>query len=85
MGRFIFKESGRHEKGEMATFAFLTMIIILAPSLLDGLAGSDATSSFYSRLFMFIGIAIYGSLAVIIFDAFMPHKQLPTKGEKEPS
>jgi hypothetical protein len=31
-----------------------------------------ASSAFYSRLFLFIVIAIYGSTAVAVFDAFWP-------------
>ncbi|MFQ5518407.1 MAG: DUF2955 domain-containing protein [Mariprofundus sp.] len=75
-GRFIFQGAGRHAKSEMATFAFLTMIVIIAPAVMDGQAGSDAGASFYTRLLMFIGIAIYGTVSVAVFDAFWPQKKM---------
>jgi len=74
-GRYIFQGSGRHPVSEMAIFAFLTMVIILAPALLDGQIGSDASTSFYDRLLMFLGIAFYGTVSVTVFDAFWPQKQ----------
>ncbi|MFQ5345130.1 MAG: DUF2955 domain-containing protein [Mariprofundus sp.] len=74
-GRFIFQGEGRHAKSEMATFAFLTMIVIIAPAVMDGQAGSDAGASFYTRLLIFIGIAFYGTISVAVFDAFWPQKK----------
>jgi len=76
-GRYIFQDLGLHPKSEMATFAFLTMIIILAPAVMDGQIGSDAAASFYTRLLMFMGIAIYGTIAVTVFDAFWAKEKKP--------
>jgi len=47
-GRYIFQGLGRHIKSEMATFAFLTMIVIIAPAVMDGQVGSDAGHHFMS-------------------------------------
>jgi hypothetical protein len=46
------------------------MIALLAPAVLDGMGGSAAGAAFWSRLLL-VGIAaLYGSLAVTVFDAF---------------
>jgi DUF2955 family protein len=74
-GPRIFVGKGMHPKASMWSYAFLTMIIVLAPALLDGLTSDGAGSAFYSRLFLFIIIAIYGSVSVAVFDAFWPFEQ----------
>jgi hypothetical protein len=73
-GPRIFQKAGMHPKFSMWSYAFLTMVVILAPALLDGQNGSDASTAFYTRLLLFMGIAIYGSVAVTVFDAFWPSK-----------
>ena len=75
-GARIFQGAGMHPKASMWSYAFLTMIVILAPALLDGMGGSNAGSSFYSRLFLFVVIAIYGTVSVAVFDAFWPQKEV---------
>ncbi len=71
-GRRIFLGAGMHAQGAMWSYAFLTMILLLAPAVLDGAGGSAAGAAFWSRLFL-VGIAaLYGSLAVTVFDAFWP-------------
>jgi hypothetical protein len=72
VGPKIFQGAGMHPKGSMWSYAYLTMIIVLAPAVTDGLGSDGASSAFYSRLFLFIVIAIYGSVAVAVFDAFWP-------------
>jgi len=39
---------------------------------MDGPFADGASSAFYSRLFLFLVIAVYGSVAVAVFDAFWP-------------
>jgi hypothetical protein len=74
-GPRIFVGKGMHPKAGMWSYAFLTMIIVLAPALLDGQSADGAGAEFYSRLILFIVIALYGTLAVAVFDAFWPFKQ----------
>lgn len=74
-GPRIFVGKGMHPKASMWSYAFLTMIIVLAPALLDGQTSDGASSAFYSRLLLFIIIAIYGSVSIAVFDAFWPFKQ----------
>jgi hypothetical protein len=81
-GRWIFMGPAVHPKFQMASYAYLTMIVILAPAVLDGAGSSGAGAAFYSRLLLFVLIAIYGTLAVRIFDPFWPAKStVPETGE----
>ncbi len=74
-GRWIFRGPAVHPKFSMASYAFLTMIVILAPAVLDSPTGSGAGAAFYSRLLLFILIAVYGTAAVAVFDAFWPGRK----------
>lgn len=69
-GRGIFKGEALHPKFSMWSYALLTMIVILAPAVTDSMVGSDAGAAFWWRLFLFFVIAIYGRIAVAVFDAF---------------
>ena len=71
-GRWIFHGHALHPKAPMASYAFLTMVVILAPAVSDGLGSSGAESAFWARLGLFVLIAVYGTLAVRVFDAFWP-------------
>jgi hypothetical protein len=71
-GARIFAGRGLHSNGSTWSYAFLTMIVVLAPAALDSQFGSAADSAFYGRLFMLLGAAIYGVFAVYVFDAFWP-------------
>jgi len=71
-GRWIFLGRALHPRAQMASYAFLTMVVILAPAVLDGVGSSGADSAFWSRLGLFILIAVYGTVAVRVFDAFWP-------------
>ena len=74
-GKWIFQGPAIHPRFSMISYAFLTMIVILAPAVLDGQGSSGAGAAFYSRLCLFFLIAIYGSVAVAVFDAFWPGKK----------
>ena len=71
-GSRIFQGQGMHPKFSMWSYAYLTMIVVLAPALLDSQSGSAAGAAFYFRLLLFVVIAVYGSIAVAVFDAFWP-------------
>jgi hypothetical protein len=70
MGVRVFQGAGLHPRGEMWVYALITMLVVLGPSVQDGQMGQDASSAFYFRLFLFGVIAVYGSAAVAVFDAF---------------
>ena len=72
VGPRIFQGVAMHPKGSMWSYAYLTMIVVLAPAVTDGFGSDGASSAFYTRLFLFIVIAVYGSAAVAVFDAFWP-------------
>ena len=76
-GRWIFRGPAVHPKFSMVSYAYLTMIVILAPAVTDSAISSSAGSAFYSRLLLFILIAVYGTAAVAIFDTFWPGKKKP--------
>ncbi len=73
-GRGIFQGPAVHPKFSMWSYAYLTMIVILAPAVMDSAEGAGV--AFWSRLILFILIAVYGTVAVAVFDAFWP-KQDP--------
>jgi hypothetical protein len=73
-GRRIFAGPAMHPRASMWSYAFLTMIIILAPAVLDD-RGGGAGAAIWSRLGLFLLIALYGTVAVAVFNAFWPEKQ----------
>jgi len=83
VGPKIFQGSGMHSKGAMWSYAYLTMIVVLAPAVMDGFGSDGASSAFYTRLFLFVVIAVYGSVAVAVFDAFWPRVMAETVSLQE--
>lgn len=79
-GRGIFQGPAVHPKFSMWSYAFLTMIVILAPAVLD--SADSAGAAFWSRLTLFMLIAIYGTVAVAVFDAFWPVRGQADRNEK---
>jgi len=71
-GRRIFSGSFMHPRGGMWSYALLTMIIILTPAVTNTQETGDAGAAFYTRLFLFVVIAVYGTLSLAVFDAFWP-------------
>jgi hypothetical protein len=67
-GRWIFQGPAVHPKFSTVSYGFLTMLVVLAPALTSG--SGDASAAFYARLGLFILIALYGTIAVAVFDAF---------------
>ncbi len=71
-GRRIFHGAGMHAGAGTWSYGFLTMLVVLAPAVMDGPGADGASSAFYTRLGLFLVIAWYGSAAVAVFDAFWP-------------
>jgi hypothetical protein len=67
-GRRIFVGPGVHPKFSMWSYAYLTMVLLIAPAVLDNPDGSGA--AVWTRLGLFVGVALYGTAAVAVFDAF---------------
>jgi len=78
MGRRIFSGLAMHTQAGTWSYAFLTMIVLIAPAVLDGPGGSSASISFYSRLGMLVAATLYSVLAVKVYDAFRPLNQQGT-------
>jgi hypothetical protein len=70
IGQRIFKDQGLHPQGATWSYGYVTLLIILAPAVLDSLGGSSADVKFWERLMMFAGATVYGVVAVNVFDAF---------------
>lgn len=75
-GRMIFQGQGMKPNAGMWSYAFLTMMVIIAPSVLDGPGGAAASVKFFDRLLMLVGATLYAVAAVYVFDAFWRGKAL---------
>lgn len=75
MGPRIFKGPGLHPDGATWSYAYLTMIVILAPAVMDGIGGAPAGAKFWDRLGMFLGTALYAVFAVYVTDALRPARR----------
>lgn len=69
-GQRVFEGNGLRADADTWSYAFLTMLIVLAPAVLDSTSGDAAGARFYDRLFMFGWATLYGVGAVYVFDAF---------------
>ena len=79
IGPRVFSGKGMHPQGATWSYGFLTMIVVLAPAVLDGQTGSSADVAFWSRLTMFVLATLYAIGAVFIFDTLWPSKQDDTE------
>lgn len=71
-GRRIFAGRALAPGHETASYALMTFLILLGPSVGDPTFGGGL--GFLPRLGLFLLIAVYGSLAVAVFDAFWPRR-----------
>ena len=74
MGRKIFEGQGMHAGAGVWSYAYLTMLVIIAPSLMDSPGGDAAGAKFYDRLAMMFWATVYATAAVSVFDAFWRSK-----------
>jgi hypothetical protein len=74
MGPRIFAGPGMQPAGATWSYGYLTMIVVLAPAVLDSQTGAAAGDAFWSRLEMFIWATIYGTGAVFVFDTLWRRK-----------
>ena len=73
-GPRIFAGRGLQPNGPTWSYGFLTMIVVLAPAVLDGDFGSSADARFYDRLLMFVWATLYGVGAIYLFEVFWPQR-----------
>ena len=85
MGKRIFSGLAMHPQAGTWSYAFLTMIVLIAPAVLDGPGGGSASASFYSRLGMMLAATIYSVVALRVYDAFRPLKQQVTANAESPA
>lgn len=81
-GARIFSGASLGESSETWSYAFLTMIIILAPAVVDSPFGAPAGEKFIDRLLMFSGATLYAVAAVFVAAALWPARET---GELQPS
>ncbi len=74
MGRRIFQGKGTHPRAGVWSYAYLTMLVVIAPSLVDQTASDAAGVRFYDRLGMMFWATLYATAAVSVFDAFWRRK-----------
>jgi len=74
-GRGIFKGPAVAPKFQMWSYAYLTMIVILAPAVLDSPVSSTAEAAFWLRLGLIALVAVYGTITVAVFDAFWKRRE----------
>jgi len=68
-----------HPQAATWSYGFLTMIVILAPAVMDSAGGGPAGVKFWDRLLMFAGTTLYAVGTVYIFDAFTPAERKATQ------
>jgi hypothetical protein len=81
-GRRIFEGDGPAADADTWQYAYLTMIVVLAPSVMDSNFGSSADAAFYGRLMMFAWATLYAVVAVYVFDALWPQRTHRRRGSE---
>jgi hypothetical protein len=76
MGRRIFQGQGMAAGADMWSYAFMTMLVIILPAVMDGAAGDAAGAKFFDRIAMLAWATLYAVAAVSVFDAFW-HRKAP--------
>jgi len=73
-GRRMFQGLAVYPDFSKWSYAYLTLVVLLAPAVLDSPLSNPAGTAFWSRLFLFGVIGAYGTLAVTVFDSFWPDR-----------
>lgn len=71
-GARIFQGAAMHPQAATWSYAYLTMLVILAPAVMDSSGDGSAGIKFWQRLVMFGGTTLYAVIAVYVVDAFRP-------------
>ena len=78
MGRRVFQGLAMHPQAGTWSYAFLTMIVIIAPAVMDSTGGAEAGVKFWDRLIMLLAATFYSVAAVTVYDAFRPKEKIIT-------
>ncbi len=70
MGPRIFKGTALNTQGATWSYGYLTMIVLLAPAVMDSIGGDSASMKFWDRIIMFLAATAYAVVAVNVVDAF---------------
>jgi hypothetical protein len=74
MGPKIFQGAAMHAQAGTWSYGYMTMLILLAPAVMDSIGGDSASVKFWDRIIMFAGATLYAVAAVYIVDAFRPRR-----------
>ena len=80
VGRRIFVGPAMSPDGGTWSYGYLTMLVILAPALMD--TSTSAGVKFWERIFMFGATTLYSVAAVYVFDAFWQRPDPSAANEK---
>ena len=75
MGPRIFQGQAAHPDAATWSYGFLTMLVILAPAVIDSIGGNPAGPAFLDRMLLIIGATVYAVVAVNVVDAFRPARK----------
>ena len=84
IGKKIFQGTGMRPDHATWSYGYLTLVVILAPAVLDSAAGAAAGAAFWNRLIMFAGATLYGAGAVFVFDAIFPTRSIEPQTAADP-
>lgn len=85
-GRRIFRGPGLAPTAATWSYGYLTMLVILAPAVLDDAFGGPAGVKFVDRLLMFFLATLYAVAAVYVVDSLRPRSRSRLPGqETEPA
>lgn len=74
-GRKIFRGAGTARDADTWSYGYLTMLVILAPAVMDSAFGAAAGAQFVDRLIMFVLATLYAVAAVYVVDAVRPRRK----------
>jgi hypothetical protein len=75
MGPKIFQGAAMHPQAGTWSYGYMTMLILLAPAVMDSIGGDSASVKFWDRIIMFAGATLYAVAAVYVVDAFRPRRR----------
>lgn len=75
MGPRIFRGPGVPPESATWSYGYATMLILLAPAVMDSIAIDSAGIRFWDRMVLFVWATLYAVVAVYVLDAFRPRKR----------
>jgi hypothetical protein len=78
IGRRVFAGPALAPTGQIWSYGYVTLLIILGPAVLD--SGDGAGGRFFDRIAMFALATIYSVVAVAFFDTIRSNRNSPVAG-----